>query len=282
MKSIVKKFVAALSEFLMWVMSGSRVGLFFFDNFLRFLMNRVREVTHEGVRMSFAVPNNLSDWRVKTFSSKEPETLQWIDSLPEGAVLWDIGANIGLYSVYAAKKRGLRVFSFEPSIFNLELLARNISLNGITKQVCIIPIPLSDHLGISTMRMTTTEWGGALSTFGKDFGWDGKKINQVFNFQTVGISMDDVALQLSLPRPDFIKMDVDGLEHFILKGGPSVLSEIKGILIEVNDDFKEQSEGVQRLLMAAGLVFAEKRPSEIVANSAHGLQNSYNQIWVRK
>lgn len=282
MKSLAKKFLVAVSRLLIWVLSGSRVGLYFFDHFLGGLMNRVREVTHDGVRMSFVTPNALCDWRVQTFSLKEPETLQWIDSIPEGAVLWDVGANVGLYSVYAAKKRNCRVYSFEPSVFNLELLARNIFLNGLTDQVCIIPLALSDHVGTSAMRMTTTEWGGALSTFGKDFGWDGKKIQQIFQFQTVGLRMDDAAHRLSIPRPDFVKMDVDGLEHFILEGGPGILGEIKGILIEVNDDFNEQAKGVESLLTAAGLVIREKRHSEIVANSTSGLHHSYNQIWVRK
>lgn len=282
MKGLVKNFLIAASGFLIWILSGSRIGLYFFDHFLSGLMNRVREVTHDGVRMSFAAPNALCDWRAQTFSSKEPETLQWIDSIPEGAVLWDVGANVGLYSVYAAKKRNCRVYSFEPSVFNLELLARNISLNGLVERVCIIPLALSDHLGTSAMRMTTTEWGGALSTFGKDFGWDGKKIQQVFQFQTVGLSMDDAALRLAIPRPDFVKMDVDGLEHYILKGGGGILGEIKGILIEVNDDFKEQAEGVESLLTGAGLVMKEKLHSEIVASSTSGLQHSYNQIWVRK
>jgi len=50
----------------------------------------------------------------------------------------------------------------------------------------------------------------------------------------------------------------------------------------VNDDFKEQAEGVESLLTAAGLVIKEKRHSEIAANSTSGLQHSYNQIWVRK
>jgi FkbM family methyltransferase len=281
MKSLVKKFLIATSRLLVWILGGNRIGLYFFNHFLSGLMNRVREVTHDGISMSFAVPNALCEWRAQTFSAKEPETLQWIDSIPEGAVLWDVGANVGLYSVYAAKKRNCRVFSFEPSVFNLELLARNISLNGLTEQVCIIPLALSDHLGNSTMRMTTTEWGGALSTFGKDFGWDGKQIQQVFQFKTVGLSMDDAARLLSIPSPNFVKMDVDGLEHFILKGGPGVLGEIEGILIEVNDDFKEQAEGVESLLSAAGLVIRQKRHSEIVASSTSGLQHSYNQIWAR-
>lgn len=282
MKSLVKRILAFVSAFLIWILSRSRIGSYYLDHFVTDVGNRVREVTHGGVRMHFAAPNTLCDWRARTFSSKEPETLEWIDSMPEDAVLWDVGANVGLYSVYAAKKRNCRVYSFEPSVFNLELLARNISLNGLLQKVCIIPLALSDQLGINIMSMTTTEWGGALSTFGKDFGWDGKQIQQVFQFKTVGLSMDDAAHRLLIPRPDFIKMDVDGLEHFILKGGRGVLGDIKGILIEVNDDFKEQAEGVKSLLTAAGLVIMEKRHSETVANSNVSFTHSYNQIWVRK
>ena len=111
---------------------------------------------------------------------------------------------------------------------------------------------------------------------------DGKKIQQMFQFQTVGLSMGDTAHRLSMPRPDFVKMDVNGFEQFILEGGPGVLGEIKGILIEVNDDFKEQAESLESLLTAAGLLIKEKRHSEIVANSTSGLQHSYNQIWVRR
>ncbi|MBU6176786.1 MAG: FkbM family methyltransferase [Bacteroidetes bacterium] len=281
MKSFVKKLLAAVLKFLIRILVRSRIGLYFLDQFSSGLMNRSRQVTYSGVTMNFATPNALCDWRASTFASKEPETLEWIDNIPEGAVLWDIGSNIGLYSVYAAKKRKCRVYSFEPSVFNLELLARNIFLNDLTGQICILPFALSDRLGCSEMRMTTTQWGGALSTFGKDFGWDGKTIERVFQFETIGLSMDDAMLRLAIPQPDFIKMDVDGLEHFILKGGPRVLAEIKSILIEVNDHFVEQAEGVKNTLTEANLVFKEKKHSEIIANSTEGLQNSYNQIWIR-
>lgn len=244
-------------------------------------MGRIHEVKHGGLTLKFAAPNPLCDWRARTFSTKEPETLEWIDSIPTGAVLWDIGANIGLYSVYAARSRGCRVWAFEPSVFNLELLARNIHANDLTDLICIVPVALSDRLGSSQMRMTTTEWGGALSTFGREFGWDGEAIRQVFKFQTLGLSMEDAVQRLALPDPDFIKMDVDGLEHFILQGGAAVLQGAKGVLIEVNDDFHAQAKQCQRLLNEAGLVLREKRHSEMIASSTTGFQNSYNQIWVR-
>ena len=89
-------------------------------------MQRKENVKYNDIKMQFAVPNHLNQYRVDTFSIKEPETLNWIDSLPEESELWDVGANIGLYSIYAAKKKKCNVFSFEPSVFNLELLAKNI------------------------------------------------------------------------------------------------------------------------------------------------------------
>lgn len=140
---------------------------------------------------------------------------------------------------------------------------------------------LNDRLEASNMRLTTTEWGGALSTFGQNFGWDGKAIQKVFEFQTIGLSMDDAVRRLSIPQPDYIKLDVDGLEHIILKGGAELLREIKGILIEVNDNFNEQAEQCQQLLVGAGLVLKEKRHSELIGASTSGFQYTYNQIWGR-
>ena len=89
-------------------------------------MNHTQKVEHQGVELTFAEPNDINNYRIGTFSTKEPETLEWIDEIPQGSVLWDIGANIGLYTCYAAKARGCRVFAFEPSVFNLELLARSL------------------------------------------------------------------------------------------------------------------------------------------------------------
>lgn len=100
-------------------------------------------VQHKGQRMRFAALNALCRYRVTSFTTKEPETLGWIDALPTDAAVWDIKANVGLYSVYAACQRNAKVFSFEPSVFDLELLARNIFLNDLQKQIVIVPVLLS-------------------------------------------------------------------------------------------------------------------------------------------
>lgn len=238
-------------------------------------------IGHSGLHLTFATPNALNKYRADTFATKEPETLEWIDRMPENVVLWDIGANVGLYSCYAAKARGCRVFAFEPSVFNLELLARNIFLNGLTDNITIVPLPLAEKLEFNTLNMTNTEWGGALSTFGQSYGHDGREMKQVFQLPTVGMSMVDAAERLHIPQPDFIKMDVDGIEHLILRGGGDVLKRATGLLVEINDRFDAQQYESRRLLEQAGFSLQEKRHAAYFDTYEDSARHTYNQIWTK-
>lgn len=252
---------------------------------MEFVSNVVRsdykKVAYKGHTFTLSTPNQLCTFRAETFATKEPETLEWIESLPEGCVLWDIGANVGLYSVFAGKVKNAQVFAFEPSIFNLEILARNINLNRLTDQITIIPLPLNDKQSVSKMQMTTTELGGALSSFDHVIGFDGKPISHVFSHQVQGFTMDFANQQLNIPLPDYIKLDVDGIEHFILRGGDFVLSQVKGVLIEINDDFHEQASQSNNLLQNAGLTLQYKKHSEMFEGEDSMFKNCFNQIWLR-
>ena len=160
------------------------------------------------------------------------------------------------------------------------MLARGIFLNGVTERVCLVPLALSNKLAPSQLHMTTTDWGGALSTFDQDYGYDGKKLNEAFKFQTIGMTMGDAIGRIGIPQPDFIKIYVDGIEHLILKAGGDVLSGVKGVLVEINDDFTELADQCHQALTDAGLVLSQKLHSEMFDNSvAYG--HLYNQIWVR-
>lgn len=255
-------------------------------SFAEYIFNTIRSeyriVNHNNFTFRISTPNQLCFFRAETFSTKEPETLEWIDTLPEKSVLWDIGANIGLYSMYAAKTKQCSVFAFEPSIFNLELLSRNIFNNELTSSVTIIPLPLNDKNGVSKLQLTTSELGGALSTFDHEIGFDGKALQQVFDFSVMGISMDFALSSFRIPQPDFIKMDVDGIEHFILKGGENTLKKVKGILIEVNEDFKEQADQCNALLETAGFILHEKKHSTLFDVEDSQFKNNFNQIWIKK
>ena len=83
-------------------------------------------------------------------------------------------------------------------------------------------------------------------------------------------------------KPSLVKIDVDGIEHLILKGATKTLKsqELKSLFIEVNDDFKEQAQQVKNILESAGFALKEKRRSEMIeGNQSFG--RTYNQIWVR-
>ena len=271
--SILVKFV--LRSFFS-IISSTKIGSYINEVIIDNVMNRVISVNHQDIQLKFSVPNWIARWRADTFSDKEPETLEWIDKISKESVLWDIGANVGLYSCYAAK-RGVRVFAFEPSVFNLEILSRNIFLNNLTEQVTIVPLPLTDKLTFSTLNMGNTNWGGALSTFGKEYGHDGKPMDMVFKLPTIGLSMVDAVNSLHISQPDYIKMDVDGIEHLILRGGISILDKVKGLLVEINDNFAEQSENANLILKEAGFSFIEKRHEDTF--SFGPAKYTFNQIW---
>ena len=120
-----------------------------------------RTVNFDTFRFSLSCTNWITHFRWYTFKTKEPETIYFLDNyLKEKDTFVDIGANVGLYTCYVAKKSNCRVFAFEPSVFNLEVLARNIHLNGLSDLVTIIPLPLSSELSINKLNMTSTNWGG--------------------------------------------------------------------------------------------------------------------------
>ena len=130
------------------------------------------------------------------------------------------------------------------------------------------------------MRLTSTQWGGALSTFGKDIGWDGKSINEIFSFNTFGCTMDEASSILNIPKPDYIKIDVDGIEHIILSESEKILRNVQGVLVEINENFTDQLSISKEKLEQSGLSLIDKRHSELFENSK--FSSLFNQIWYRK
>jgi FkbM family methyltransferase len=281
LKKLIKNGVKRLVGGFVDLSGKTAIGRYVYGQIVDSAMERIQRVSHRDVELVFAVPNAVCKFRAETFSTKEPETLEWIDGIPHGSTVWDVGANVGLYACYAAKARGCRVFAFEPSVFNLEVLARNIFLNGLTELITIIPLPLSDRLAVSKLNMTATEWGGALSTFGQGYGHDGAPMGKVFEVPTIGLSMLDAVNLLGILQPGYIKMDVDGIEHLILEGGVPILRGTTSVSIEINDDFHTQANDAARWLQAAGLSLKQKRHAEYFDSSPGPARHTFNQIWTR-
>ncbi|MDA7805109.1 FkbM family methyltransferase [Schleiferiaceae bacterium] len=275
MKKGIRIIFNKLVRSLIRVKPGARL----FQLFSALSMDIVEVVRHNNVELKLVCPNRFAFWRARSFSTKEPETLRWIDQFSENAVFYDIGANVGLYSLYAAKKN-IKVYSAEPSVFNLELLARNIYNNQLVSGITILPVAISNENKESQLLMTSTDWSGALSTFGSDIGYDGGKIQSKFSLPTIGFTLDALIAALKLPLPDYLKIDVDGIEHFILEGSTDILRNVKEIHIEINDDFAKQEKVCRELLTKSGFMLRDKQRSDLFDGS--DFSNSYNQTWVKQ
>ncbi len=212
----------------------------------------------------FFTPNDLCEMRVETLFTKEPETIKWIDnfSVKSNSTFWDIGANIGLYSIYAAAKhKNLNVISFEPALSNLRVLSRNISINNFSNKIKIFQVALSNKKNtFQEFNESIFQEGGSLNTFGEKFGFDGNLINKKNTYSIYGTTLNYLVENEILEIPDYIKIDVDGIEHLILSGANKFLKndKIKGICVEINEKFLQQKKSISDLLINSDFTFQDK------------------------
>ena len=101
----------------------------------------------------------VTRFRAKTFESKEPETLKWIESFKPSDTFLDIGANIGIYSFFAAKLNH-KVISIEPDALNYALLNLNIRENNLSSKVKAYSIAMNDLKKFSYFNISSYEWEG--------------------------------------------------------------------------------------------------------------------------
>jgi len=187
-------------------------------------------------------------WRARTFHTEEPETVRWLDGLSDTDVYWDIGANVGLYAIYAAKFRGSRVVAFEPEAQNYALFIENVVLNAVdTTRLLAAPIAIGQGTGIGRLEVRYLTKGGAYNLFrsadaneshvpesvkAANDGRAGSGYRQLI----YGSSVDDLVLTHGLPAPTHIKIDVDGNEPAIIAGCREVLKMpcLRSLLVEIN------------------------------------------------
>ena len=259
-----------------------RSFLIYFKDFLEKDSYKNIYILRKKVR--FFVPNQLTEWRVDSFYYKEPETLEWIDSFQKKKfIFWDIGANIGLYSIYnSLKNKNSKTICFEPSTSNLRILSRNISINNLGNNIRIFPIPLTNKENkFLTMKENQFIEGGALNTFGENFNFEGKKFNSPHKYQLFGTSINYLLKNNLLAEPDYIKIDVDGIEHLILESANKYLSskKIKSISIEINENFTQQYKEVLKILSLHKFKILHKKNNSKKLNLQGQFSNTFNYIF---
>lgn len=213
-------------------------------------------VEYRGVRMVYNTPNETTAWRAKTLYDKEPDTIRWIEGMTPGAVLLDIGANVGMYTIFAAMIKKMAVIAFEPESQNYALLNENIASNGLSDRVVAYPLALSDKMDVNRLFLSEFSMGSSCHSFGEEVGFDLKPRTSAFCQGSFSMSIDDLVERQFMPAPNYIKLDVDGFEHKVLNGARKTLANqcVKEILVELNTHLPEH-QAVIASLQELGFVY---------------------------
>jgi len=167
---------------------------------------------------------------------KEPDTIRWIDNyISKGDVLYDVGANIGVFSLYAAKK-GIHVIAFEPESSNYHVLNRNIELNNFDHLITAYCVALHVENTCSILNLSSTEVGKSQHSFLRSTDDGHRELFPVLRQGAIGIAGDSLVEDYGLPYPDHIKIDVDGNEDHVIEGISRILGSgrVKTVVIELN------------------------------------------------
>jgi FkbM family methyltransferase len=227
--------------------------------------DEVTEVAMEGRTARFYTPNEITRWRVRTLYSKEPVTIEWLRTMPRGAVFADVGANVGMYTVFAALARSARVVAFEPESRNYALLNENLRLNQLGERVVALCAGLSDHHGVECLYLSEAKAGGSCHSLGEAVGYDLKPRAAAFAQGVLALRFDDLVAARQVPVPEYIKIDVDGFEHKVIRGMETTLKEaaVRSLIVEVNPALAEHRE-MRRFLEQLGFRWD---PAQVAASA---------------
>jgi FkbM family methyltransferase len=181
-------------------------------------------------------------------SDVDPALLRLVaDLVGPGHTIWDIGANVGLFSFAAATAAGTEgyVLAVEPDTALAGLLRRSAGLNRAAAVVEVLPTAVSAE--VSVARFHVAQRNKATSHLdGYGTAMAGGKRSTVL---VPTVTLDWLAGQF--PVPDVLKIDVEGAELAVLTGGSAVLGRISTIICEVA---ASNAPAVSDLLTAHGFV----------------------------
>ena len=283
--SILFVKIISLIDLLFKKIFNRNLSVLIFDN----LQLKFSEIIINEKKFKIYSPSSILLWRSDTYFTKEPETLEWIKNFKKKElskiVFWDIGANVGLYTLYgcAIHQNDIEVFSFEPSVNNLKGLATNMSINNLSNQVKIISNPLNNKNNFSHLNETSLIEGSALNSFSNKINFQGETFNPSLSYETLGFTLDYLVDKNYLKHPNYIKIDVDGNEHLILEGFKKNInnSKIFEILVEINENYKFQLQKILDFMSQNNFKLTEKFKTSILSNKEDNFSKTYNYLFKR-
>lgn len=221
------------------------------------------KLDYEPVDIFLHIESNYENHTRTRSATKEPDTVKWLEEyiLP-GDIFYDIGANVGAYSMIASKirKGDVLVYAFEPSFPTFVQLCKNVILNECQDSIIPLQIALSDETGIVNFNYYSLEPGRALNSLGDACFSDGRPFKPVYSQHVVSYKIDDLISQFGLPIPNHMKIDVDGSEISVLNGASHTIShgDLKSLMIEVDETEELKLTRVKEFLYKSDFAVHEK------------------------
>lgn len=186
---------------------------------------------------------------------QEPDTLAWIEQYVQpGEHFWDIGANIGVYGLYACLREDVTATCFEPVASTFAILVRNAALNGVAGRLTPLCIALSNTNCIVPLYLSNPESGSSMHAVNRALNVQGAFA--AAGFQPVpAMRGDKLAADLGARAPNHLKIDVDGHELQVLEGMGALLQDVRTVWIEmtVAGEASGENARIRAVLNAFGL-----------------------------
>jgi FkbM family methyltransferase len=229
------------------------------------LHNIKRTVSTKHGKLTMIASNWLTLYRAKTLTQKEPDTICWLDSMEGDSTLFDVGANVGIYSIYAAQKIK-EVYSFEPIAFNYSILNQNILLNSFDKKIKAFCLAISNKQSFDFMNLSGTELGSSFHSFSANKDVAGKEFTPVFRQGAISYTLDQLVYKHNFPCPNYLKIDVDGLQADIINGANKLLGDktLKSILLELNEDLEDDQKAMEKIFSSGFKIISKGDIDEYV------------------
>lgn len=224
-------------------------------------------VQYAGFSLKYFASSPTVRSNIERLITREPTTLPWITTFETADVFVDVGANVGIYSIFASIVAGSEVYSFEPESQNYAELNKNIFINGLHGSVTSYCVALTDRCSLDKLYLCDFAVGFGHHDFGgNSWEFDLRRGDVVYAKDrrltqgAVGMTLDQLVETGAIPIPNHIKIDVDGFEWKVLAGATRTLSrpEVKSVLIETDFSNRKCMETIE-FMAATGWSYSEKQ-----------------------
>jgi len=218
----------------------------FSNEFMQMLDPTIETEVSGHEKLIFRTGHGRLLWRARTLLTEEPMIISWIDTFGENDCFYDVGANVGNYSLYAAK-RGVQTYAIEPEYLNVSVLYENIFLNKVQNVCMPIPIALGERTKQDDFYIKSISKGDALHSIGRKSYLLDASVASTERLSTLVMTLDDLIATFDLPRPTRLKIDVDNNELQVVLGATETLEFVKEIYIELDTKLSEHREVITLL-----------------------------------